>query len=391
MNVRGERILIFGDSLSHYGQDSAPEVWEPPSTALVTSSAPGSVLASLLLQQGAQATRTNARVGRSAASFYDREDATGLINADRAWRPTKVIVMLGTNDIGRSIDKTTAAMAGIKSAYEGMGAEVWAVGPFTYNNASLNAQANEVVQVMQNVFGARFIDGRPLSIQSGRTGDGVHFGAAAAKQTALNVANAVMTKTTAGDMLGVMALGAAIGIGAFVLFRALVDMPSSRQLSDIRTTLALADPNPEPRKLQWKKIDKGVYEATSPEGTFRIDGNNAGRNRWTITYPDGDYAMADALAEAKIWAETWRKPGGTAGLRGPRRGARQQGPRYQVFEIDNTGRRVLVSGAKSPAEAAKRAARLVPDINADSFAQTWNAQNASESASYEIGPEDDDA
>lgn len=307
VNVRGERILIFGDSLSHYGSDSAPEVWEPTSTALVSSSAPGAVLASLLRTQGAAAVRTNARVSRSAANFYDREDATRLLNADRAWQPTKVIVMLGTNDIGRSLDKTTAAMAGIKSAYEGMGAEVWAVGPFTYNHASLNAQAPEVVRVMQNVFGSRFIDGRPLSVQTGRTGDGVHFGAAAAKQTALNIANAVMTKQTAGDMLGAVALGAAIGIGAFVLFRAFVDAPSGRQLSDIRTTLALADPNPEPRKLKWKKIDKGIYEATAPEGTFRIDGNNAGRNRWTITYPDGDYAMADALAECKAWAETWRR------------------------------------------------------------------------------------
>ena len=26
------------------------------------------------------------------------------------------------------------------------------------------------------------------------------------------------------------------------------------------------------------------------------------RNRWTVTYPDGDYGMVDALAEAKAWA-----------------------------------------------------------------------------------------
>lgn len=230
MNVRGERILIFGDSLTHYGADSTPEIWEPTSLTIVNSSAPGAVLASLLRTQGAAAVRTNARVSRSAASFYDREDATGLLNADRAWRPTKVIVMLGTNDIGRSISKTMAAMAGIKSAYEGMGAEVWAVGPFTYNNANLNAQAPEVVQVMQNVFGSRFIDGRPLSMQTGRTGDGVHFGAAAAKQTALNIANAVMSTSTPTDMLGVMALGAAIGIGAFALFK------------------LFSDPEPKPRR-----------------------------------------------------------------------------------------------------------------------------------------------
>lgn len=56
--------------------------------------------------------------------------------------------------------------------------------------------------------------------------------------------------------------------------------------------------------LRWKKIKAGVYHATSPWGLYVIDGNNYGRNRWTVTYPDGDYGMADALAEAKAWAET---------------------------------------------------------------------------------------
>jgi hypothetical protein len=55
--------------------------------------------------------------------------------------------------------------------------------------------------------------------------------------------------------------------------------------------------------LTWKKIKAGVYHATSPWGLYTIDGNNAGRNRWTVTYPGDDYAMADALAEAKGWAE----------------------------------------------------------------------------------------
>lgn len=56
-------------------------------------------------------------------------------------------------------------------------------------------------------------------------------------------------------------------------------------------------------KLKWKKIQAGVYHATSPWGLYTIDGNNYGRNRWTVTYPDGDYGMVDALAEAKAWAE----------------------------------------------------------------------------------------
>ena len=56
-------------------------------------------------------------------------------------------------------------------------------------------------------------------------------------------------------------------------------------------------------KLSWKKIQAGVYHATSPWGLYTIDGNNYGRNRWTVTYPSGDYGMTDALAEAKAWAE----------------------------------------------------------------------------------------
>jgi hypothetical protein len=55
--------------------------------------------------------------------------------------------------------------------------------------------------------------------------------------------------------------------------------------------------------LKWKKVRAGVYSATSPWGLYSIDGGGAGRNRWTVTYPDGDYGMVDALAEAKAWAE----------------------------------------------------------------------------------------
>ena len=54
--------------------------------------------------------------------------------------------------------------------------------------------------------------------------------------------------------------------------------------------------------LSWKKIEPGVYHATSPWGLYTIDGRGAGRNRWTVTYPGGDYGMVDALAEAKLWA-----------------------------------------------------------------------------------------
>lgn len=55
--------------------------------------------------------------------------------------------------------------------------------------------------------------------------------------------------------------------------------------------------------LSWKKVKAGVYHATSSWGLYTIDGNNYGQNRWTVTYPDGDYGMVDALTEAKAWAK----------------------------------------------------------------------------------------
>lgn len=55
--------------------------------------------------------------------------------------------------------------------------------------------------------------------------------------------------------------------------------------------------------LRWTKLAPGVYVATSPAGAYRIDGNNPGRNRWCVTYPDADYASADSLGEAKAWAD----------------------------------------------------------------------------------------
>jgi hypothetical protein len=55
--------------------------------------------------------------------------------------------------------------------------------------------------------------------------------------------------------------------------------------------------------LSWKKVTAGVYHATSPWGLYTIDGSGYGRNRWTVTYPGGDYGMVDALAEAKAWAQ----------------------------------------------------------------------------------------
>src|SRR5262249_34009972 len=79
------------------------------------------------------------------------------------------------------------------------------------------------------------------------------------------------------------------------------DLPSiQRARADAHRSKALHE---EPlMKLLWKKIAPGIYHATSPRGLYTIDGHAAGRNRWRVTNPDGDYGMVDALAEAKAWA-----------------------------------------------------------------------------------------
>lgn len=56
-------------------------------------------------------------------------------------------------------------------------------------------------------------------------------------------------------------------------------------------------------QAQWTRDDLGVYHRQTPYGEQTIDGSNAGRNRWTITYLAAeDYGMVDTLKEAKAWA-----------------------------------------------------------------------------------------
>ncbi len=72
-----------------------------------------------------------------------------------------------------------------------------------------------------------------------------------------------------------------------------------RDRSSLRSTVAAVAIM---TKLSWKKVRAGVYAATSQWGLYSVDGNNYGRLRWTVTYPDGDFGMADSLGEAKAWA-----------------------------------------------------------------------------------------
>ena len=222
MNVRGERIIIFGDSLTHHGADSGLEVWAATGNAAQrASSGPGDLLASMLVDAGAQAVRTNARVGRSAANFYEREAAQDLLAADRQWRPTKVVVMLGTNDIGRDPGKTVAAMAGIRAAYENMGAEVWAIGPVGYAAPALalNTSAPAVADLMRQAFGARFIDARALAVTTDRARDGVHFTPSSARPTAEHLLTALQAPDQAAVGLTAVLVGAGIAAAAIIAVR----------------------------------------------------------------------------------------------------------------------------------------------------------------------------
>lgn len=220
MNIAGERILIFGDSLTHHGASDAPEAWEANGGANRTTSAPGDLLASLLLDGGAQAVRTNANVSRSAANFwaktakYQFRTAQALLAADAGWRPTKVIVWLGTNDadVGRM---NPQAIAAIRDAYQAMGAEVIALGPPTLPGR-MAAAAEGVYATLRQTFGT-VIDTRPLTANAPRTGDGVHFTSAGAKLAAPRLYAALATpapdRSQPPAIQGALVVGGIIAIG----------------------------------------------------------------------------------------------------------------------------------------------------------------------------------
>lgn len=215
MNARGERVLIFGDSLTHAGSDNGPEI-ATVTADMTTGSSPGTILGALLAQQGAVAVQTDSRVGRSAVNFFGREDAASLFAADQAFAPTQVIVFLGTNDIGMDPISTANAMNQIKSTYESMGAKVWAIGPVNYvaPGDGLNEAADTVFNTMKSVFGTRMLDARPLTINVSRASDGVHFGPESAQQTALNLADGILSLNPLNFwptlLIGLGVMGAAV-------------------------------------------------------------------------------------------------------------------------------------------------------------------------------------
>lgn len=213
MNARGERILVFGDSLTQHA-GSVP-VWDVDQGPQRSSSGPGDLFASMLLDQGAAAVRINARSGRSALNFLASEPAAQLIANDIAWRPTKIVFVLGTNDVGLAPLADEAAFKRIVASYQPAGAEVWAIGPFM--NRQDAAKQAAVVETMRRVFGKRFIDGRAISKLISPGSDGIHYDGRGARALALNMTDAILS-TSPAKAWGGIAIGAAIVAGTALLW-----------------------------------------------------------------------------------------------------------------------------------------------------------------------------
>lgn len=220
MRIRGHRIIVFGDSLSHHGAMTDGEIWDVNQGSSRASSAPGDLLASMLLEAGANAVRVNANVGRSAKNFWtapnarQRNAAPILLASDSAFRPSLVLVMLGTNDAdagGMGLEAITR----IRDAYLGMGAEVVAIGPPIFESAIRNAAATRVYATLEQAFPRAVIDARGLSRTTGRAGDGVHFTGAGARPFAEELARAVQAAGSGAELAIFLAVAvAAIAIAA---------------------------------------------------------------------------------------------------------------------------------------------------------------------------------
>lgn len=224
MDVKGQRVLIFGDSLT--ARSGAPVQVDITEGTDRRSSSPGDLLASQLLAAGAAAARINARVGRSAWNFWQREEAAKLIAADLAWQPTIVFVMLGTNDIGLNLTKDRQALERIRDAYAAGGAQLVGIGPPAFSVERLAEGSPGVVAMHRKVFGPdRVVDARPLSQDlleaPGRAGDRVHFTAAGAAALAPRLAAAIAglpaapRKGAPWKPLGI-GFGLTLGLGALI-------------------------------------------------------------------------------------------------------------------------------------------------------------------------------
>lgn len=206
--VSGQRVLIFGDSLS------------------ADEHAPGAVLAKHLINAGAM-VRVDAKVGRSAPNFYTtREDAAAHVADALAFAPHTVIVVLGTNDIGRSPALDLAAFLRLRRELGAKGATFWAFGPPTFPASGKGSENNvgraAVIGTMRQAFGDHFLDLGPLSRdlgpagEAGRAADGVHFTAAGGQVLGARMADRFLA---AGGGAGALLIAVALATAAAILLR----------------------------------------------------------------------------------------------------------------------------------------------------------------------------
>lgn len=199
--VSGKRVVVVGDSLSS------------------GASSPGGVMAEHLRIGGA-AVMINAKVGRSAWSFFGREDAGVQLAAIRAWAPHHAIIVLGTNDIGLSMQQDAERMRQLRDGLAASGATVWAFGPPAFQGGRLAEGAPAVFDMMRDVFGDTLIDLRPLTLDAvtvagGRAADGVHFSAAGGATVGARMAAVFLDAGGSSSVLWI-ALGL---LGLFILAR----------------------------------------------------------------------------------------------------------------------------------------------------------------------------
>jgi len=191
------RIYLLGDSLSS------------------GSSSPGAKFAKLLTAQGHE-VRVNAKVGRSAYGFLRLEDGANQLAEAAAWKPARVYIWLGTNDIGLAIGPVTTAMRRIRDAFPG--SEVWAFGPPDFPEwTEEHALAGLVLGAMLGVYEPRFVNLVPLTADMleapMRASDGVHFTAAGGTELAKR-----MMKAASGGGFWRMLSGVALGAMVWYFF-----------------------------------------------------------------------------------------------------------------------------------------------------------------------------
>jgi lysophospholipase L1-like esterase len=165
------------------------------------------------------------RVGRSARDLVGKEQA----NVDRALTatPDLVVFWLGTND-GVTL-ATAAAFAQLRDEAVAAGvSEVWGVGPPSFSpdavasdGSNMTNRSDANAATMQSVFGARFVDSRPITSTTleppDRTADLLHFNAFAGRAWGTGVAAQILASSASGVSLG-WKIASALGFSGAVVY-----------------------------------------------------------------------------------------------------------------------------------------------------------------------------